>query len=729
MKNKNLKLDLKHKLDFKVVIFLSLTFNFFLAKRYFGDEVFIRFWDYRDHIASVNTLSLKLSQLDLSGFGTHWLDSAGGGYPPTFLFPVILMGAFIKVTPLIFALSLVLVYSTCAGVVANKLAEFLSFTRALRLLFVALVVTNPVHLNLLFEGFPDGAFVFFVLLAVYLGLKYAQSGQVSDLYVALIFLVSVPFIRKTYIYFSLSIVISLLVTLFVHHLMAATTLNHKRYFRYKELFGYREIKIASTFGAIVTLLGFPLIPSFFGWDAASINYVFSVSFQSYIYGMFEMNGSLVILLISIFLAIMPVVLSIKWEDFKKNNKLQQHLFLLSTYPFYLAIKIFISGVSTHHILIQYSQIFALIVGLIFLNYIASKSKELVRFISAVIVLSSLLFSVNFLSTAPAQVYKSMNSSPLFPAWAPPVQEVSVGAWENLICNLLEDAMLTPGMKKIGVINSSFEINDGKFVGALDASECGGDPANQLLERKKFNQYANSTFFDNKGKPIVQIPQIANFDRLGGELFAGYEHLDYIVISNPDFSNFSNYKQRISSFLWEYAHRELKDGRLGVFSDFQVGASELQQNVRITPGRASGDNGMLVLKRIDDLDIVNFREEVLLFLKSNTFNFSTTQSRNIPLYYLGDKFDYPSATYSDWRSELSGKGTEIAYSGYSLKPSRFRLTVRANCPALFSIETSVGNTNGILLNNLEQYLDIDGSFRIKVTSADRSSNCQKLIRIS
>lgn len=729
MKFKHFKLGLKDKFDFKIVIFLSLTFNFFLAKRYFDDEAFIRFWDYRDHIASVNTLSLKLAQLDLFGFGTHWLDSAGGGYPPTFLFPVILVGAFVKVTPLIFTLILFLVYSTCAGVVANKLAEFLSFTRALRLLFVALVVTNPIHLNLLFEGFPDGAFVFFVLLAVYLGLKYAQSGQVSDLYVALIFLVSVPFIRKTYIYFSLSIVISLLVTLFVHHLMATTTLSYKRYFRFKELFGYREIKLALTFGAVVILLGLPLVPSFFGWDAASINYVFSVSFQSYIYGMIEMNGSFVILLISIFLAIMPLVLSLRWEDFKRNNRSQQYLFLLSTYPFYLTIKIFISGVSTHHILIQYSQIFAMIIGLVFLNYIASKSQELVRFISAVIVLSTLLFSVNFLSSAPAHVYKSMNSSPLFPAWAPPVQEVSVGSWENLICNLLEDAMLTPGMKKIGVINSSFEINDGKFVGAFDASACEGDNANQLLERKKFNQYANSTFFDKNGNPIIQIPQIANFDRLGGELFAGYEHLDYIAISNPDFSNFSNYKQRISSFLWEYAHRELKNGRLGVFSDFQVGASKLQQNVRITPGRASGDNGMLVLKRISDLDIANFREEVLLFLKSNAFNFSATQSRNIPLYYVGDKFDYPSATYSDWRSELSGRDTEIAYSGYSLKPSRFRLSMKADCPASFSIETNVGRTSGVLLNDLEQDLDIDGSFQIKVTSTNSAASCLKFIRIS
>jgi len=729
MKIKLLKLDVKGKHDFKLVIFLSLTLDIFLAKRYFDGEAFIRFWDYRDHIASVNTLSLKLSQLDFGGFGTHWLDSAGGGYPPTFLFPVVLVGAFVKVTPLIFSSMLILVYSTCAGVVANKLAQFLSFTRALRLVFVALVVTNPIHLNLLLEGFPDGAFVFFVLLAVYLGLKYARSGQVNDLYVALIFLASVPFIRKTYIYFSLAIVISLLLTLFLHLLMTKPSLNLRRFFRFNELLGYREIKIASAFGFVVILLGLPLIPSFFGWDAASINYVFSVSFQSYIYGMIEMNGSFVILLTVICLSIMPLVLSLKWEDFKSHNRLQQYLFLISTYPFYLVIKIFVSGVSTHHILVQYSQIFTLIIGFIFLNFLRSKSEILVKVTSTAILLSSVLFSVNFLSPAPAQVYKSLNSSPLFPAWAPPVQEVSVGSWENLICNLLGDAMLVPGMKKIGVINSSFEINDGKFVGAFDASECEGNGENQLLERKKFNQYSNSTFFDNNGNPIIQIPQIANFDRLGGEAFAGYEHLDYIVISNPNFSNFSGYKQRISKFLWEYAHRELKEGNLKVFSDFQVGASDLQQHVRITPGRASGENGMLVLKRIIDLDLENFREEVLQFLKSNTFNFSDTQSRNIPLSYIGDKFDYPSATYSDWRSELSGMGQEIAYSGYSLKPSRFRIIIKTNCPALFSVDTNAGSTNEILLNEFEQDLNVDGYFQIKVASTNALPNCQKFIRIS
>jgi hypothetical protein len=729
MKFKELKLEVKDKYDFKVVMFLCLILNFFLAKRYFDSEVFVRFWDYRDHIASVNTLSLKLSQLDLSGFVIHWLDSAGGGYPPTFLFPVILVGAFVKVTPLIFSLILILVYSTCAGVVANKLAEFLLFTREIRLLFVALVVTNPVHLNLLFEGFPDGAFIFFVLLAVYLGLKCARSGQVSDLYVALIFLVSVPFIRKTYIYFSLAIVISLLLTLFVHHLMAKPPLTLKRYFRFNELIGYRAIKIASALGFVVILLGLPLIPSFFGWDAASINYVFSVSFQSYIYGMIEMNGSFVILFIFISLSIMPLVLSLKWGDLKSDNRVQQYLFLLSTYPLYLAIKIFVSGVSTHHILIQYSQIFALIIGFIFLNFLLRRSKKIVKVTSTAIVLSSVLFSVNFLSPAPAQLYKSLNSSPLFPAWAPPVQEVSVESWGNLICDLLGDAMLTPGMKKIGVINSSFEINDGKFVGAFDASECEGDSENQLLERKKFNQYANSTFFDKNGNPIIQIPQIANFDRLGGELFAGYEHLDYLVISNPDFSNFSSYKQRISKFLWEYAHRELIDGNLSVFSDFKVGASALQQSVRITPGRASGENGMLVLKRNNDLDLENFRKEVLQFLKSNTFNFSDTQSRNIPLSYTGDKFDYPSATYSDWRSELSGRGKEIAYSGYSLNPSQFRISIKANCSAIFSVETNSGSTKGVLLNDLEQDLNIDGYFQIKVTSTNALSSCQKFIRIS
>ena len=722
-------MDVKGKYDFKVVIFLSLTFNFFLAKRYFDGEAFIRFWDYRDHIASVNTLGLKLSQFDLSGFGVHWLDSAGGGYPPTFLFPVILVGAFVKVTPLIFSLTLILVYSTCAGVVANKLAEFLSFTRELRLLFVALVVTNPIHLNLLFEGFPDGAFIFFVLLAVYLGLRFARSGHVNDLYVALIFLVSVPFIRKTYIYFSLAIVISLFLTLLTRYLVTKPSQELKRYFRFKELAGYRAVKIASVFGFVVILLGLPLIPSFFGWDAASINYVFSVSFQSYIYGMFEMNGSLVLMFIFISFLIMPLVLSLKWGDFKGNNRLEQHLFLLSTYPIYLAIKIFVSGVSTHHILIQYSQIFALIVGFIFLNSILRSNKILVRTSSTAIVLISVLFSMNFLSPTPGQVYKSINSSPLFPAWAPPVQEVSVGSWENLICNLLGDAMRTPGMKRIGVINSSFEINDGKFVGAFDAAECEGDSQNQLLERKKFNQYANSTFFDMNGRPIIQIPQIANFDRLGGELFAGYEHLDYIVISNPDFSNFSTYKQRISKFLWEYALQELNEGNLSVFSDFQVGANDLQQNVRITPGRASGENGMLVLKRSNGLDLRNFREEVLLFLKSNTFNFSDTQSRNIPLSYTGDKFDYPSATYSDWRSELSGSGKEIAYSGYSLRPSSFRISVKAKCSALFSIETNTGIANGVLLSSLERELNIDGYFQIKVASTNAVSNCQKFIRIS
>ena len=114
---------MRAKFDYKVVIFFGLAFDFYLAKTYFSNENFIRFWDYRDHIASVNTLSLKLSQFDIKGFGIHWLDSAGGGYPPTFLLPVILVGVFLKITPLIFSVVLILIYTTGAGVIANKVAE------------------------------------------------------------------------------------------------------------------------------------------------------------------------------------------------------------------------------------------------------------------------------------------------------------------------------------------------------------------------------------------------------------------------------------------------------------------------------------------------------------------------------------------------------------------------------------------------------------------------------
>jgi len=717
---------MRTKYDYNVVVFLGLVFDLYLAKTYFSNENFIRFWDYRDHIASVETLSLKLSQFDINGFGVHWLDSAGGGYPPTFLLPVILVGMFLKITPFMFSVILILTYTTGAAVVANKIAEILSFRKEIRLLFVVLIVTNPIHLNLLFEGFPDGAFIFFVLGAIYLGLRYSQSGHTRDFCIALVVLMSIPFIRKTYIYFSAAVVTSLTLVFLLHYFFRVSDRSSAGKINKASLVTSRGTKIITAFSGLAVLLGLPLIPSFFGWDTESLNYVFSVTPASYIYGMIEMNGSLTLLVIFLLLILMPIFISFEVNKKDAPSMVPKYVFLLSTYPIYLTIKIVLSGVSTHHILIQYSPDFALIVGLITLNYFLRNSDRLLKVISLLIILVSVLFTTNFMSDSPSQLYKALNRSPLLPAWAPPTQEVSVKSWQKLICDLLIDASTSQGVKKIGVLNSSFEINDGKFVGAFDNANCLGK--NQPLERKKFNQYANSTFFDKDGVPIIQIPQIANFDRLGGELFAGYEYLDYLVVSKPEFSSFSLYKQRISYFLWNHAHEELREGRLQIFAEFQVGAAGNQQNIRITPGRASKVSGMLVLKRIKPIDPTIFKTKVLEFLNSNDFYYSAAQSRNIPLSYQGGEFKYPSATYSDWRSELSGDKSELMYNGYALKNSVLKIRVQSTCLSKLSINSNSLNEVVDLPSSKTQELNVIGEFTIRLSSPTESGSCSKVIRI-
>ena len=329
---------MRAKFDYKVVIFFGLAFDFYLAKTYFSSENFIRFWDYRDHIASVNTLSLKLSQFDIKGFGIHWLDSAGGGYPPTFLLPVILVGVFLKITPLVFSVVLILIYTTGAGLIANKIAEIFLVRREIRLLFVALIVTNPVHLNLLFEGFPDGAFVFFVLGAIYLGLRYSHTGHTRDLFVALVFLMAIPFIRKTYIYFSAAVVISLILIVLLHYFFRISDHALASKVDKSSLITSKGAKFISVFSGFVILLGLPLIPSFFGWDTASLNYVFSVTPASYIYGMIEMNGSLVLLVIILFLILMPLFLTLK-VDTRNASRIIPKPFLLITEFYFLIFPI------------------------------------------------------------------------------------------------------------------------------------------------------------------------------------------------------------------------------------------------------------------------------------------------------------------------------------------------------------------------------------------------------
>jgi hypothetical protein len=270
-------------------LFLTLTLanllNLFQIWNYFSGEDFIRFWDYRDHVVNTVSLSNELGNLNFSGFWERWASNSASGYPPTFLLPVVILGVFFPINFKFFALLLTLIYLSLAGYFGYKIGKLLKLDHRVTLLLVFLLVTSPISSNLIYQGFPDGALIALVTLSFYLCIKATRSLVFTDFISATLVLGAIPFLRKTHIYYSLTLIMALTLVFSVKfkHIRQELRLPTDKK-TIKTMTSYFLFFIASL------LLGAQMIPSFFGWDKESFNYVFGVSPMGLLNGYIEMNG-------------------------------------------------------------------------------------------------------------------------------------------------------------------------------------------------------------------------------------------------------------------------------------------------------------------------------------------------------------------------------------------------------------------------------------------------------